>query len=362
MTSASNSGVLRPFTARELIEEATSRCGIKPVQLTSEIVEKSLDQLNLMFPALLNRGIQLWKRQRLILPCYVNSNRVTLPLGVDLVSKLTRRTLWRANDGVPFSTQGGDPYRAFDDNFATSCNQTAINGSVGMIFTQPVQVTSVGVKFAVALQLDLMVEYTQDGVLWTAVGGITGDTAVGQWVWFDIDGAPSALGWRVRSTSLVTLDVEEVFFGHTPSEIVLEPWNLDEYNSMPNKTSPGSVLNWYQQRDLDGPYLLVWPVPNEGAKYEQLVAWVQEHLDTVAEPTQDLDIPRRWYDAVTSMLARRLCRSLPEADFKRYEVLRGEEQEALELAEGNERDPSPTNYDMGLEERQHESFPRYARL
>src|SRR5580765_2606914 len=204
MTSASNSGVLRPFTARELIEEATSRCGIKPVQLTSEIVEKSLDQLNLMFPALLNRGIQLWKRQRLILPCYVNSNRVTLPLGVDLVSKLTRRTLWRANDGVPFSDQGGDPYRAFDDNFATSCNQTAINGSVGMIFTQPVQVTSVGVKFAIAMQLDLMVEYTLNGVTWTAIGGITGDTAVGQWVWFDIDGAPTALGWRVRSISTVT--------------------------------------------------------------------------------------------------------------------------------------------------------------
>lgn len=348
MTSASNSGVLRPFTARELIEEATSRCGIKPVQLTSEIVEKSLDQLNLMFPALLNRGIQLWKRQRLILPCYLNAGRVPLPPGVDLVSKLTRRTLWRANDGVPFSDQGGNPYAAFDDDFATSCNQSAVNGSVGMIFIQPVQVTSVGVKFAVAMQLDLMVEYTLNGVTWNAVGGITGDTAVGQWVWFDLDGAPAALGWRVRSVSTVTLDVEEVFFGHTPSEIVLDPWNLDEYNSMPNKTSPGQVLNWYQQRDLDGPYLMVWPVPNALARYDQLVVWVQEHLDTVAEPTQDLDIPRRWYSAITAMLARRLCRSLPEADFKRYEMLRGEEQEELELAEGNERDPSPTNWDMGL--------------
>jgi hypothetical protein len=174
-------------------------------------------------------------------------------------------------------------------------------------------------------------------------------------VWFDLDNAISAMGWRIKAEvplditqAPVTLDVQEIFFGHMPSEIVLDPWNLDEYNAMPNKTSPGRVLNWYQQRDLDAPVLLVWPVPDASAKYDQLVVWVQEYLDTVSSPTQSLDVPRRWYDAITAEFARRLCRSLPEADMGRYAMLKQEEMEAVELAEGEERDPSPTNYDMGL--------------
>lgn len=357
MTSASNSGQLRPFTARELIEEATSRAGIKPTLLTSEIVEKSLDQLNLMLPALINRGIQLWKRQRTILPCYLNEKRVPLPPGIDLVDKLTRRSLFRATGGVPFVDAGGGvAAAAFDDNFETSCVQVRVNGIVGMLFEHPVQITTLGVKFNIAAEVSYFLEYLHDdGVSWIPIDALTGVVGVGQWVWSDNDGAPSSKGWRVRFamplspvTLPVTMDVQEVFFGHTPSEITLDPWNLDEYNNMPNKTSPGQVLNWYQQRDLNAPYLLVWPVPNALAKYDQLCVWVRQYIDTVAEPTQSLDVPRRWYDAVTSMLARRLCRSLPEADMNRYTMLRQEEAEAVELAEGEERDPAPTNYDMGL--------------
>jgi len=361
MTSASNTGQLRPYTARELIEEATSRCGIKSVQLTSEIVEKALDQLNLMFPALLNRGIQLWKRQRMILPCYVNTGRIDLPPGVNVASKVTRRTLFRATGGTPFSLDptgavDGNAVAAFDDNFDTSCNQSVANGVIGMLFSQPVMITTLGVKFNTSIEVSYFLEYLMpDDVTWVPIDGVTGVTTVGMWVWTDIDGAPVSRGWRIRSmvpvpptTPQVTLDVQEVFFGHTPSEIVIDPWNLDDYTGMPNKTSPGRVVNYYQQRDLTAPYLLVWPVPDQSAKYDQLVCWAQEYLDTVTEPTQSLDLPRRWYEAVTAELARKLCRSLPEADMSRYPMLKQEEMEAIELAEGEERDLAPTNYDMGL--------------
>jgi hypothetical protein len=356
-TSGSNTGALRPYTAQEMIEEATSRCGIKPVQLTSEIVEKSLDQLNLIFPALMNRGIQLWKRQRYILPFYVNSNRVNLPDGINVVSKVTRRTLARANNGVPFSDTGGDPALAFDDDLDTVCQQTDINGSIGMVFDQPVQITTVGVKYGVEINHTLFVDVSDDGINWQPLpGGIEGVAHLDQWVWFDLDGSRPAKGWRIRAEvpvsdpiqAPVKLVVQQVFFGHTPSEIVIEPWNLDEYNAMPNKTSPGTPVNYYQQRDLNGPYLLMWPVTSSPFKYDHLCVWAQEYLDTISAPTQDIDVPRRWYDAITAMLARRLCRSLAEADVSRYKMLRQEEAEEVELAEGEERDPSPTNYDMGL--------------
>lgn len=346
--SGSNTGALRPYTARELVEEATSRAGIKPTALTTEIIEKSLDQLNLVFTQLVNRGIQLWKRQKMILPCYQNEARVPLPPGVNLVDKLTRRSLNRVTGGVPFSTEGGDPALAFDDDLATTCQQTAPNGAVGMTFDQPVQVTTVGVYFATAMETSVFFEYTLDGTNWRAIEAMSGVVSAGQWVWADLDGAPQALGWRVRVVSLVFFNPGEIFFGNTPSEIPLDPWNLDEYNSMPNKTSPGRVVNYYQQRDLSAPYLMVWPVPDAAAKYDQLVVWVREYLDDVSSMTQSLDVPRRWYDAVTAMLAERLCRSLPEADYTRLNDLKGDRMEALELAEGEERDPARTNFDMGL--------------
>lgn len=351
--SGSNTGALRPYMALQLIEGATSRAGIKPTSLTTEIVEKSLDELNLVFTQLLNRGIQLWKRQKMILPCYLNQQMTTLPAGVNLVDKLTRRSLQR-QIGTPFSDGGGDADLAFDNDLDTACTQTSVDPtaglSIGCTFTQGTQVTTAGVLFNLAAVIDnLSFEYSIDGVTnWTALTSVSGTVAAGQWVWVDLDGAPSALGWRVRCQSSMFFSATEIYFGNQPQEIPLDAWNLDEYNSMPNKTTPGRVVNWYQQRNLDAVTLYVWPVPNNMAVYDQLVVWVREYLDEVTAPTQTLDVPRRWQDAITAQLARRLCRVLPEADMSRYAMLRAEEQEAVELAEAEERDPSNVNFDMGL--------------
>lgn len=76
--------------------------------------------------------------------------------------------------------------------------------------------------------------------------------------------------------------------------------------------------------------------------------WVTQYLDQVSQITQALPVPQRWYDAITACMARRLCRSLKEADIKRYDMLMSEEREAMYLAESEERDPAPTNYDLGV--------------
>lgn len=347
--SGSNSGVLRPYTGVDLIEEACRRAGIGPEKLTNEIVQAALDQVNLILGSLVNRGIQLWKRQKLILPCYLNTAQMPLPPGNNNVVTLNRRSLSR-QIGTPFTDQGGDPTLAFDDNFATATVQLAGNGSVGCTFATATAVTTVGILFGGAGQWTLFAEYTLDGTHWTTAEALDVDiTAAGQWVWVDIDGAPSnTLGWRVRNLGATPLDIAELFFGNTPQEVNLGMINLDDYSTLPNQTQGGQVLEWYQQRNAAGPTLYVWPVPNDAARYDTLVVWASQNLDTLSQATQTLDVPARWYDAITAMLARRLCRSLPEADVKRYPFLRDEENEALGLAVAEERDPAPTNYDLGL--------------
>lgn len=348
--SGSNTGALRAYTALNMLEEACGRAGIPPEGITSEIVEKYLDQLNLVFTSLLNRGFQLWKRQKVILPCYMGTAQVPLPPGCNVVTTLNRRTLSRQT-GTAFTTAGGTAANAFDDDFDTACTQTSDNGSIGCQFSSATRVTTVGVLSGSTGSWDLFFEYSDDGVTYTALDSTSATfTAAKEWVWVDLDGSPvdGALYWRVRSVGDTPFSAAEIFFGNTPQDINLGQWNLDDYSNMPNKTSTGQVTNWYQQRNVSVPTLYVWPVPSSAAKYDTLVVWATQYLDQVSSVTQALDLPARWYDAVTAEMARRLCRSLKEADMKRYPMLDAEARESMWLAQSEERDPAPTNYDLGV--------------
>jgi hypothetical protein len=90
-------------------------------------------------------------------------------------------------------------------------------------------------------------------------------------------------------------------------------------------------------------------VPNQGAKYDQLVLWATQYLDQVSAITQSLDMPPRWYEAATAKMAVYICKTDKQADAKRLQMLMSDAGEALWLAESEERDPSPTNYDLGLQ-------------
>lgn len=347
--SGSNTGALLPYTALNMMEEACSRAGIPPEKITGEMVFKFLDQLNLTLTQLLNRGFQLWKKQQLILPCYLMVNQIQLPAGTNLVTTLNRRSLTRLS-GTAFSDSGGTAANATDDNFATICAQTTPNGSIGIACPTATVCTQIGILSGGAGSFGVFFEYSNDNVNWTTVSSatVTFDQA-GQWEWFDMQGSPvaGALYWRVRSSGTVPFAVEELFFGNSPNEIYLGSWNIDDYSNMPNKFATGQVVNYYQQRNISASVLYVWPTPDTTARYDTLVVWVTEYLDQVSQLTQGLPVPQRWFDALTACLARRLCRSLKEADMDRYPMLVTEEKEAMWLAESEERDIAPTNYDLG---------------
>lgn len=334
--SGSNTGALRPYTARQMLEEALTRAGVPSVKFTPEIVFKSMDQFNLILTEFPNRGIQLWKRTTKILPCYVNNSEAQLPPGVNTVLQLNRRSLFR-QIGTPFASSGVAA-NAFDDDFATTCVNVGADGDIGCTFETATWVSTIGILFGGTGAVGLFYEYTLNGTDWLVVDAADVLMAPGQWYWRDINGVPAALGWRVRAVGTPALEITELFFGNTPMEITLGAWNMDEWFQMVNKAQGGQVLNWYQQRDLSAPVLFLWPVPDWSARYDQLTVVTHDLLDDLTDVNQTVDVPRRWYEALTAMLARRLCRSLPEADMSRYAMLRGEEAEGLSLAQGEERD------------------------
>jgi len=351
--SLSGIGAQRGYSARQMLESALRRAGIPPNKWTSEIIDIAYDVMNLMLDDMLNLGIQLWGREQIILPLYANRNEVPTPINTSLIISTSQRTLTRVTPLLPFSDNGGDPLGAFDDDFATACTQLTANGAIGTVFDGMFQVSCVGILFNRPGTFGIFYEYSVDGgVTWVSIDSadITILTDDNTWVWKDIEGVPpTANAFRIRSLSVVPLSVAELYIGGNPTDIPMGVWSLDEWNAMPVKETPGPPWNWYQQRNLDSPVLFLWPMPNDAARYLSLVCWRRRYLDQVTSMTQSLDISRRWNEACTASLARRLCAELPEAQYGRMGDLSNAETQSLMLAAAEERDPAPIRYNPGLQ-------------
>jgi len=352
LSSFSNTGQLRAYTAVQILESALRQAGVKPAQFTSEMVEVAYDVFNRMLEEFLNLGIQLWGRDEVIVPLYVNRNDCPTPLGTSVVLNVQQRTLSRPTPLLVSSDQGGTAALAFDGKLNTACVQTAGSGAIAATFAAPgVEINNVGVNFALSGQFGYMIEYTLDGVLWTAIDAASVVVVAGQWVWRELSGAPTALGWRIRNTSPDPpfLAVNEVYFGNSPVDIPIGVINKDDWDALPDKTTPGPPWLWYQDRILPSPVLNVWPRPDDTAKFLSLVCRRRRFLDQVTNMQQTLDLTPRWNEFVTASMARRLCKEIPEADIKRFAMLKDEEAGCAALATSEERDPAPQRYNPGLE-------------
>lgn len=344
-------GQLRAYTARQILERALRQAGVKGAQFTSEMVEIAYDVFNTMLEEFLNMGIQLWARDTVIVPLYLNRNDCITPLGTSVVQNVQQRTCMRPTPTSMTSDQGGNAALAFDGDLDTACVQTAVNGSINAFYPAPgVEINNVGVFFASAGQFGYMTEFTLDGLAWTAIDAATVTVSAGQWVWRELSGAPTALGWRIRNvTTNQPMSIGELYFGNMPTDIPIGVMSKDDWDAIPDKTSPGQPWTWYQERVLPAPILWVWPRPNELAKFMTLVCRRRRFLDQVTDMGQTLDLSPRWNEFVTTSMARRLCKELPEADISRFDMLLKEESGAAILATSEERDPAPMRYTPGLE-------------
>ena len=350
MTSGTNTGALRPYTARQMLEAALRRCGIKPPQFNSDMVEIAFDTFNTMLDEMPNLGMQLWARDDVVMPIYAGRNMVPTPLGTSVILNCRQRTMFRPTPFAVYSDNGGVAEFAFDDNFDTECRQASVGGTLTAIYDQPTYISSVGILFTEGQKLALFVEYDLKGDgNWVALDAYEVEPQEQEWVWKDLQGAPHAIGWRIRSVGPTAMIVSELFFGNTPSEVPMGVWTQDDWDNMVIKDTPGAPWNWFQDRQLATPVLFLWPKPDMTCRYMTIVCRRRRYLEQVSDMSQVLDVSRRWNEALTASLARRLCREIPEADLKRYQLLLSEEATAMQLAQAEERDPAPMRYNPGLE-------------
>lgn len=307
------------FNTRRVIEHAARRCKMPAQSLSAEHVDIANDNLYLLLSALANEGAPLWCIQKTIYPLYEGRNYVTTDSGtVDILNANLR---WLQE------VSGTDTATA-TSNVTEFTSATAVS-TVGVLWSSP----SVPVEFA----------RSDDGLTWTIIQSEVPNVGTGEWSWYDLDSSVSAKYFRVRATS-GNLGFSQIYLGNTPTEIPLARLNRDDYTNLPNKTFQSNrPLQYWLDRQSLSPVMNLWPVPNSAATVMQVVVWAHRHIMDVGTMTQEIEVPQRWYEAIVSMLAAKLAMEFVEVDPNVVPMLDAKAQQALYIAQQEERDNSPIN-------------------
>lgn len=305
------------FNTGRVIDNAFRRCRIPAALISAEYIDIAKDQLYLIFGELANQGTPLWCIEKQIYPLYDGVGNITTDMGTVDILNSNLRWLQQVT-GINYDAP---TYREVD-------------------FTDATFVTTVGILWTAA-SVPISLQRSDDGVIWETVQTETPSATAGQWTWFDLESSVASRYFRVLATS-GTLSFSRTYFGNMPTEIPLARINRDDYTNLPNKSFQSNrPLQYWFDRQVNQPVMHLWPVPNAQAEVYQIVLWRQRYIMDVGTMTEEVEIPQRWYEAIVSLLASRLCLEILEADPQLIPLLEGKADKALMIAQMEERDNSP---------------------
>lgn len=128
-----------------------------------------------------------------------------------------------------------------------------------------------------------------------------------------------------------------------PTDITLNRISVSTYATIPTKTQQGRPYQIYVNRATTAPNITLWPVPDSTATYT-LVYWYMKRGDDATNPvSQTLEIPFRFYNALTAGLAYHIALKKPEAS-ERVSMLKSLYDEAFQLAADEDRDRASVRF------------------
>lgn len=308
---------LTVFNANDLVDTAFRRCRLPAQAITGEMQEYALKALYLLLSELPNARTLSWCIDRVVLPMYVGQPAVPMPVGtVDLLN-LNYRT-----NGVVSPTV-----------------ETAAATTYTLEYSTSVTITTIGATYS-GTTTTVNVQTSPDGVTWTTVSTMDGGVADEQ-VWQDL--VPPVNTQYIRLQNGAALNVSAVTACNNPSEIPMGPLNRDTYVAQSNKVFEGRPTTYWFQRDIPRPDINLWPAPNDSAAQTcQLIAWRQRHVMDVAALRQDVEVPRRWLDAIAWGLADRVGVETPAVDMAVLPLIQARAAQSLMRAYEGDSDGAPT--------------------
>jgi hypothetical protein len=300
----------------KVIEHAVRRAGVAASMLTPEQLDTAYDNLYLILTSMVNRGINLWCLENVIIGLNINQAKYPLPSGtIDIT--------------------GGARYRTIVPIAATWTQLAQVKTGA---LAAPSSVRTVGVRFGSEGTYNIAVEVLLDDNTWKTARTLALTTKNGQWSWFNIDPAYTGSQFRLRETNGIAFQTQEIVVAHDTNEVPMTPYNRDAYHAITNKNVSGRPLNYLMEKQLP-PILTLWPVPND--PYAQIVVTRQRQVQDVGALLSKLEIPERWFECIIWMLAKNMAFELPGVTPERITMCISQADNALREAELGETDGQP---------------------
>lgn len=331
------------FNTGKIIDRAFGPAKIAPQQITPEYIQIAKDLLYAFLSTLASKGIALWAIDKVIVPIYQGVQDIPCPPETVDILNCNLRTSNRLTG--TYTSTSGIASNAGDGDLTTLTTETAPGGNITLQFqSQGTLFNTVGFYPVTSGTWDITIQTSNDGVTWTTVYANSDLTVVAdEWFWTDIEGIPQAGVNYVRllAGASTTLDVAEFVVENNLQEIPLAKINRDDYANLPNKFFLGRPVQFWYNKQLPDPFMVVWPAPQVQFTFNQIVLYTQRYVQDVGTLTQAIEIPQRWTLAIIAELSRLINLHIPEAKGDPI-MLANEAKTQLDIAWASETDQAPT--------------------
>jgi hypothetical protein len=127
----------------------------------------------------------------------------------------------------------------------------------------------------------------------------------------------------------------------TQADLTITRISVSTYATIPNKLQQARPIQVWIER-LDTPRFTVWPVPDNSQPYV-FVYWRLRRMQDAGTGVNTMDMPFRFYEAMTAGLAYHLALKIPGA-MDRLPILKQQYDEAWELASTEDREKAAVRF------------------
>jgi len=121
----------------------------------------------------------------------------------------------------------------------------------------------------------------------------------------------------------------------TQADLTITRISVSTYATIPNKLTQARPIQVWIER-LDTPRIHVWPVPDNSQPYT-FVYWRLRRMQDAGTGVNTMDMPFRFYEAMTAGLAYHLALKIP-GGMERLQILKQQYDEAWQLASEEDRE------------------------
>jgi hypothetical protein len=127
----------------------------------------------------------------------------------------------------------------------------------------------------------------------------------------------------------------------TQADLTITRISVSTYAPIPNKLQQARPIQVWIER-LDTPRFTVWPVPDNSQPYV-FVYWRLRRMQDAGTGVNTMDMPFRFYEAMTAGLAYHLALKIP-GGMERLGILKQQYDEAWDLASSEDREKAAVRF------------------